>query len=125
MKKTTRTQGKSGQHLKKREGESAVMAKIAEMPGHYRAMGERLHDLIKANTPVLSPRTWYGMPAYATDGKVICFFRGDKNERYMTMGFSENANLDEGNMWPSSFALKELTAVEEKKIAELVKKAVS
>ena len=101
------------------------MAKIAEMPGHYRAMGERLHDLIKANTPVLSPRTWYGMPAYAKDGKVICFFRGDKNERYMTMGFSENANLDEGNMWPSSFALKELTAVEEKKIAELVKIAVS
>lgn len=125
MKKTTRTRQKSGQSLEKREGENAVLAKIAAMPGPYRAMGERLHALIKASAPVLTPKTWYGMPAYAQDGKVICFFRGDKNERYLTLGFSEDANLDEDNMWPTSYALKNLTATEEERIAELVKKAVS
>ena len=125
MKKTTRTRQKSGQSLEKREGENAVLAKIAAMPGPYRAMGERLHALIKASAPVLTPKTWYGMPAYAQDGKVICFFRGDKNERYVTLGFSEDANLDEDNMWPTSYALKELTATEEERIAELVKNAVS
>lgn len=125
MKKTTRTRQKSGQGLEKMEGENAVLAKIAAMPGPYRALGERLHTLIKASAPVLAPKTWYGMPAYAKDGKVICFFRGDKNERYVTLGFSEDANLDEDNMWPTSYALKELTATEEERIAELVKKAVS
>ncbi|MDD4809672.1 MAG: DUF1801 domain-containing protein [Methanobacterium formicicum] len=125
MKKTTRIRQKSGQGLKKMEGENTVLAKIAAMPGPYRALGERLHTLIKASAPVLAPKTWYGMPAYAKDGKVICFFRGDKNERYVTLGFSEDANLDEDNMWPTSYALKELTATEEERIAELVKKAVS
>ncbi|WP_292614318.1 iron chaperone [Methanobacterium sp. BAmetb5] len=125
MKKTTRTRQKSGQGLEKKEGENAVLAKIAAMPGPYHAMGERLHALIKASAPVLTPKTWYGMPAYAKDGKVICFFRGDKNERYLTLGFSEDANLDEDNMWPTSYALKKLTATEEERIAELVKKAVS
>jgi len=125
VKKTTRIRQKSGQGLEKREGENAVLAKIAAMPGPYRALGERIHTLIKASAPVLAPKTWYGMPAYAKDGKVICFFRGDKNERYVTLGFSEDANLDEDNMWPTSYALKELTATEEERIAELVKKAVS
>lgn len=125
MKKTTRIRQKSGQGLGKKEGENTVLAKIAAMPGPYRALGERLHTIIKASAPVLAPKTWYGMPAYAKDGKVICFFRGDKNERYVTLGFSEDANLDEDNMWPTSYALKELTATEEERIAELVKKAVS
>ena len=109
------------------EGESAVLAKIAEMQEPDRAMAERLHAIIKASAPALSPRTWYGMPAYAKDGKVVCFFRGaDKfKERYMTLGFNDKANLDEGNMWPVAFALKELTAAEEARIAALVKKAVS
>lgn len=121
MKKTTPNQKRSG---KRADGESVVLAKIAEMPGPYRAIGERLHTLIKASSPVLSPKTWYGMPAYALDGKVICFFRGADNERYMTLGFTEEANLDQGNLWPTSFALKELTATEEAKITDLVKKAV-
>ncbi len=97
------------------------------MPGPYRAMGERLYTIIKASAPSLSPKTWYGMPAYAKDGKVVCFFRGgDKfKERYMTLGFNDVANLDEGAMWPIAFALKELTASEEARIAALVKKAVS
>ncbi len=125
MKKTSRNQQKPGPRADKTDGESAVLAKIAVMPGPYRAIGERLHALIKASAPVLSPKVWYGMPAYAKDGKVICFFRGDKNERYMTLGFSEDANLDEGKLWPTSFALKELTATEEAMITELVKKAVS
>jgi hypothetical protein len=108
-------------------GESAVLATIAEMPEPYRTMGERLHAVIKASAPILSPRTWYGMPAYARDGKVVCFFRGgDKfKERYMTFGFDDSANLDEGHMWPIAFALTELTATEEARIVELVKKAVS
>ncbi|WJI10523.1 DUF1801 domain-containing protein [Methanobacterium sp. CWC-01] len=95
------------------------------MPEPYRTMGERLHAIIKASEPTISPRLWYGMPAYAKDGKVVCFFRGAEDERYMTLGFNENANLDEGHMWPTSFALKELTATEEERIIALVKKAVS
>ncbi len=124
MKKTTLNQQKSGR-AKKANGESAVLAKIAEMPEPYCALGERLHVIIKASAPVLSPKTWYGMPAYVKEGKVVCFFRSSETERYMTLGFSEDANLDEGHMWPTSFALKELTAAEEAKIAALVKKAVS
>ena len=110
---------------KKVDEESAVLAKIAEMPDPYRAIGKRLHALIKASAPALSCRLWYGMPAYAKDGKVVCFFRGEKNERYMTLGFSEEASLDEGQMWPTSFALKKLTAAEEARIAALITKAAS
>ena len=111
----------------KADGESAVLAKIAAMTGPDRAMGERLHAIIKASAPVLSPKTWYGMPAYAKDGKVVCFFQSAQkfNSRYATFGFSDEANLDEGAMWPTSFALKELTAAAEVKIGALVKKAVS
>ena len=109
------------------DGESAVLAKIAEMPEPDRAMAQRLHDLIKANAPSLSSKTWYGMPAYAKDGKVVCFFQSAEkfNSRYATLGFSDAANLDEGAMWPTSFALKELTAAGEERIAALVKRAVS
>jgi uncharacterized protein YdhG (YjbR/CyaY superfamily) len=109
------------------DGESDVLAKIAEMPKADRAMAERLHAVIKASAPALSPRTWYGMPAYAKDGKVVCFFQSAQKfkSRYATFGFSDRANLDKGAMWPTSFALKELTAAEEKKIGALVKKAVS
>ena len=108
------------------DGESDVLEKIAEMPEPDRAMAERLHALIKASAPALSPRTWYGMPAYAKDGKVVCFFRSaDKfKERYAMFGFNDIANLDDGAMWPVAFALKELTAADEAKIAKLVKKAV-
>ncbi|MBN1976438.1 MAG: DUF1801 domain-containing protein [Anaerolineae bacterium] len=112
---------------KKADGESAVLAKIAEMPEPDRSMGERLHAIIKAGAPALSPRLWYGMPAYAKkDGKVVCFFQSAAkfNSRYATFGFSDVANLDEGAMWPTSFALKELTAAEEERIEALVKKAV-
>ncbi|UCD99520.1 MAG: DUF1801 domain-containing protein [Chloroflexota bacterium] len=111
----------------KADGESDVLAKIAEMPEPDRAMGERLHAIIKASAPVLSPKTWYGMPAYAKDGKVVCFFQSAQKfkSRYSTLGFSDEANLDEGAMWPTAFALKELTAAEEAKIVALVKKAVS
>jgi uncharacterized protein YdhG (YjbR/CyaY superfamily) len=107
------------------EGEKAVLGKIAEMPEPDRALGERLHEIIKASAPALSPKTWYGMPAYARDGKVVCFFQSaDKfKSRYATLGFSDEANLDEGAMWPTSFALKKLTAAEEAKIGALVKKA--
>jgi uncharacterized protein YdhG (YjbR/CyaY superfamily) len=110
----------------KAEGERNVLAKIAEMPEPDRAMAKRLHALVKASAPALSPRTWYGMPAYAKDGKVVCFFQSAQKfkSRYATFGFSDNANLDKGAMWPTSFALKELTAAEEKKIGALVKKAV-
>jgi uncharacterized protein YdhG (YjbR/CyaY superfamily) len=109
------------------DGESDVLANIAEMPEPDRAMAERLHAIIKASAPALSPRTWYGMPAYAKDGKVVCFFQSAQKfkTRYATFGFNDKANLDEGAMWPTSFALKELTAAEEKKIGALVKKAVS
>ena len=111
----------------KTDGESAVLAKIAEMREPDRAMGKRLHAIIKASAPGLSPRLWYGMPAYAKDGKVVCFFQSAQkfNTRYSTLGFSDAANLDEDALWPVAFALKELTAVEEVKIAALVKKAVS
>jgi len=112
---------------KKADGESAVLAKIAEMPEPERAMAQRLHEIITASAPILSPKTWYGMPAYANqDGKVICFFQSAHkfNARYATFGFNDAANLDEGVMWPTAFALKELTATEEAKIIELVKKAV-
>jgi uncharacterized protein YdhG (YjbR/CyaY superfamily) len=116
-----------GPRADKADGESAVLAKIAEMPEPDRAMANRLHATIKASAPDLSPRTWYGMPAYAKDGKVVCFFQSaDKfKSRYATFGFSDKANLDEGAMWPTSFALKELTATEEARIVALVKKAVS
>ncbi len=109
------------------EGESDVLAKIAEMPEPERAMAKRLHELITASAPVLSPKTWYGMPAYAKDGKIVCFFQSAQkfNSRYATLGFSDEANLDEGAMWPTSFALTELTAAEEERIGALVKKAVS
>ena len=111
----------------KADGEKDVLAKIAEMPKADRAMAERLHALIKASAPVLSPRTWYGMPAYAKDGKVVCFFQSAQKfkTRYATFGFLHEANLDEGAMWPTAFALKELTAAEEARIGALVKKAVS
>jgi len=109
-------------------GESDVLAKIGEMPEPDRAMAKRIHAVVKASAPALSPKTWYGMPAYANkDGKVVCFFQSAHkfNARYATFGFNDVANLDEGAMWPTSFALKELTAAEEAKIGKLVKKAVS
>ena len=111
----------------KADGERDVLAKIAEMPESDRTMAEQLHALVKASAPDLSPRTWYGMPAYAQDGQVVCFFQSAEKfkSRYATIGFSDTANLDQGNMWPTSFALKKLTAAEEKKIGALVKKAVS
>lgn len=111
----------------KDEGESAVLAAIAAMPEPYRAMGERIHAIIRANAPTLSPRTWYGMPAYSKDGKVLCFFRSGQKfkERYMTLGFNDNADLDDGRMWPIAFALTGLTPDEEARIGALVKRAVS
>jgi uncharacterized protein YdhG (YjbR/CyaY superfamily) len=111
----------------KADGESAVLAAIAAMKEPDRAMGERLHAIIKASAPALSPKTWYGMPAYAKDGKVVCFFQSAQkfNSRYATFGFSDTANLDEGAMWPTAFALTELTAADEARIGALVKKAVS
>jgi uncharacterized protein YdhG (YjbR/CyaY superfamily) len=116
-----------GPRAGKADGESDVLAKIAEMPERDRAMAERLHAVIKASAPALSPKTWYGMPAYAKDGNVVCFFQSAQKfkTRYATLGFSDKANLDKGAMWPTAFALKELTAAEEAKIAALVKKAVS
>jgi uncharacterized protein YdhG (YjbR/CyaY superfamily) len=111
----------------KADGESAVLAKIAGMPEPDRAMGKRLHAVIRASAPALSPRLWYGMPAYAKDGKVVCWFQGARkfDTRYASLGFSDKANLDEGALWPVAFALKELTAAEEARIGALVKKAVS
>nr|WP_241215287.1 DUF1801 domain-containing protein [Thermobaculum terrenum] len=111
----------------KTDGEAAVLEKIAEMPEPDRSMAERLHTLIKEAAPELSPRTWYGMPAYAKDGKVVCFFQNSQKfkSRYSTLGFSDVANLDEGDMWPTSFALQELTPEVEERIRELVRKAVS
>src|SRR5262245_34810055 len=111
----------------KADGESAVLAKIAEMREPDRAMAERLHAIIKASAPALSPRTWYGMPAYANGDNVVCFFQGAQKfkTRYATLGFSDKANLDEGAMWPTAFALNELTATEEARIRALVKKAAS
>lgn len=113
--------------LKKAEEEAAVVAAIAALPAPYDAMGQKLHAVITASAPSLTPRLWYGMPAYAKDGKVVCFFRGgDKfKERYMTLGFNDVAQLDAGTFWPIAFALTDVTAVEEEKVAELIKKAVS
>ena len=109
------------------DGESDVLAKIGEMPESDRVMAERLHEIVKASAPALSPKTWYGMPAYAKDGKVVCFFQSSQkfNTRYATFGFSDRANLDDGAMWPVAFALEQLTAGDEARIAALVKKAVS
>ena len=111
----------------KADGESAVLAAIAAMQEPDRAMAKRLHAIIKASAPALSPKTWYGMPAYAKDGKIVCFFQTAQkfNTRYATLGFNDTANLDEGALWPTAFALKELTAAEEERIGALVKKAVS
>jgi uncharacterized protein YdhG (YjbR/CyaY superfamily) len=111
---------------KRAEGESDLLAKIAEMPEPDRAMAGRLHEIVKASAPGLSPKTWYGMPAYANkDGKIVCFFQSAQkfSSRYATLGFNDAANLDEGAMWPTSFALKELTAAEEAKIGALVERA--
>ncbi len=109
------------------DGESEVLAKIAEMQPVDRALGERIHAIVKAAAPELAPRTWYGMPAYAKDGRVVCFFQSGQKfkTRYATLGFSDKAHLDDGVMWPNSYALKELTAAEEARITELVKRAVS
>ena len=111
----------------KADGESDLLAKIAEMPEPDRGMAERVHALVKDNAPDLSPRTWYGMPAYARDGNVVCFFQSAQKfkTRYATLGFSDRANLDDGAMWPTSFALKELTSADEARIRALVKRAVS
>ncbi len=116
-----------GPRAGKADGESDVRAKIAEMREPDRALAERLHALIIASAPALAPRTWYGMPAYAKDGQVVCFFQSAQkfNTRYATLGFSDKANLDDGAMWPTAFALKELTADDEARIGALVKKAVS
>jgi hypothetical protein len=116
-----------GPHADKADGESAVLAALAAMPQPDRVLGERLHALIKNSAPALTPRLWYGMPAYAKDGKVVCFFQSAAKfkTRYATLGFMHEANLDEGVMWPTAFALKELTAAEEARIAALVEKAVS
>ena len=126
--KERKTAARRGKGADKADGERDVLAKIAEMPAPDRSMAERIHKLVKANAPELSPRTWYGMPAYANkDGKVVCFFTAaDKfKSRYASFGFEESANLDDGNMWPTAFALTKLTAADEARIAALVKKAVS
>jgi uncharacterized protein YdhG (YjbR/CyaY superfamily) len=125
--KEAKAEARRGQRAGKADGESDVLAKIAEMPEPDRVMAERLHALIKASAPALTPKTWYGMPAYAKDGKVVCFFQAaDKfKTRYATFGFSEDANLDEGTMWATSWAVTALTAADEARIAALVKKAVS
>jgi len=125
--KELKAEARRGARAGKEDGESAVLEKIAEMPEPDRAMAERIHSIIKDNVPALSPRTWYGMPAYAKDGKVLCFFTPASKfkERYATFGFNAEANLDDGNMWPTSWALQKLTATEEARLTELVKKAVS
>jgi uncharacterized protein YdhG (YjbR/CyaY superfamily) len=122
-----KTEARRGSRAGKADGEGDVLAAIAELPEPDRAMAERLHAIIKAGAPALSPKTWYGMPAYAKDGKVVCFFQSAQKfkTRYATFGFSDSANLDEGSLWPVAFALKELTAAEEARILALVKKAVS
>jgi uncharacterized protein YdhG (YjbR/CyaY superfamily) len=122
-----KAEARRGPLAKNADGEGDVLAKIAEMPERDRAMAERLHAIIKASAPTLSPRTWYGMPAYAKDGNVVCFFQSSHRfkARYATFGFSDKANLDEATVWPVAFALKELTAADEVRIGALVKKAVS
>jgi uncharacterized protein YdhG (YjbR/CyaY superfamily) len=124
MKERAREQKAEAQRA---DGERAVLAKFAEMPQPDRTMAKRLHQIIKASAPALSPKTWYGMPAYAKDGKVVCYFQGAQKfqSRYATLGFNDKANLDEGAMWATSYALKELTGAEEARISALVKKAVS
>ena len=124
MKERAREQKAEAQRA---DGERAVLAKIAEMQASDRAMAERLHEIVKSSAPDLSPKTWYGMPAYARDGKVVCFFQSAEkfNSRYATFSFNDEANLDDGTMWPTAFALMKLTASDEKKIETLVKKAVS
>jgi uncharacterized protein YdhG (YjbR/CyaY superfamily) len=121
-----KAESRRGKRAGKADAESEVLAKIAEMPAPDRAMAERLHAIIKASAPALSPKLWYGMPAYAKDGKVVCYFTPASKfkSRYATFGFNDDANLDEGTMWPTSFALTELTAADEAKIGALVKKAV-
>ena len=125
--KELKAAGRRGPRAGKADGESDLLAKIAEMPESDRVMAERLHAIIKATAPGLLPRTWYGMPAYAKDGNVVCFFQSAQkfNSRYATFGFSDKAHLDEGAMWPNSYALSELTAADEARISALVKKAVS
>lgn len=125
--KELKAAGRRGSRADKADGESAVLAKLAEMNEPDRVVGERLHAIIKASAPVLSPKLWYGMPAYAQDGKIICFFQSAQkfNTRYATLGFSDKANLDDGTMWPTAFALTELTAADEARIAALVKQALS
>ena len=122
-----KAEARRGARAGKADGESDLLAKIAEMPEADRAMAERIHAIVKASAPELAPKTWYGMPAYAKDGKVVCYFTPASKfkERYATFGFNAAANLDEGNMWPTSFALKELTSAEEARIGALVTKAVS
>jgi hypothetical protein len=126
-KATKKPAARPGPRADKADGEAAVLAKLAEMPQPDRVLGERLHAIIKASAPALAPKLWYGMPAYARDGKVICFFQSAEKfkTRYATFGFLHEANLDDGAMWPTAFALKELTAAEEARIAALVKKAAS
>ena len=129
MKERTRelkTETRRGSRAAKADGESDVLAKIAELPEPERAMAKRIHAIITASAPVLSPKLWYGQPAYAKDGKVVCFFQnaGKFKTRYSTLGFSDGAKIDSGSMWPTSYALTELTAADEKKIGALVKKAV-
>jgi uncharacterized protein YdhG (YjbR/CyaY superfamily) len=125
--KELKAEARRGSRGTKADGESDLLAKVAEMPEPDRTMAERLHAIVKDNAPDLTPKTWYGMPAYAKDGKVVCFFQSaDKfKARYATFGFNDTANLDDGAMWPTSFALKALTASEEATIRDLVKKAVS
>src|SRR5918994_1272123 len=127
MKERTQELKAEARRGKRADEESAVRAKLAEMPAADRAIGERLHEIVKASAPALSPKLWYGMPAYAKDGKVVCFFTSAEKfkSRYATFGFNDAAKLDEGAMWATSFALKELTAADEARIAALVKKAVS
>jgi uncharacterized protein YdhG (YjbR/CyaY superfamily) len=125
--KELKAEGRRSPRAGKTDGERDLLAKIAEMPESDRAMAERIHAIVKANAPVLVPKTWYGMPAYAKDGKVVCFFQSaDKfKARYATFGFNDTANLDEGTMWPTAFGLTRLTAADEARIGALVKKAVS
>jgi uncharacterized protein YdhG (YjbR/CyaY superfamily) len=125
--KELKAAGRRGPRAGKADGESDLLAKIAEMPESDRVMAERLHAIIKATAPDLLPKTWYGMPAYAKDGNVVCFFQSAQkfNSRYATFGFSDKANLDEGAMWPTAFALTELTAADESRIGALVRKAAS
>jgi uncharacterized protein YdhG (YjbR/CyaY superfamily) len=119
--------GRRGSRLAKTDAESEVLAKIAEMPDTDRVLARRLHDIVMASAPGLSPKTWYGMPAYAKNGKIVCFFQSAQKfkTRYATLGFSDQANLDDGSMWPTSYALKDLTAASEERIAALVKKAMN